>query len=108
VNSPLNVNPNSDNPVTESQGFDSHNDCEINEPISVALQTPLGKKPRCIFTPRKSLEEVVDVLKEKVSPTPAIELNQGFSDKPTAKKNRKRKKQDNSDLSFMKIRDLVD
>jgi hypothetical protein len=65
VNSPLNVNPNSDNPVTESQGFDSHNDCEINEPISVALQTPLGKKPRCIFTPRKSLEEVVDVLKER-------------------------------------------
>jgi hypothetical protein len=92
VNSPLNVNPNSDNPVTQSQDFDSHNDCEINELVYVPMQTPLGKKPRCIFSPRKSLEQVVDVLKERISPTPAIEPNQGFSDKPTIKKNRKSKK----------------
>jgi hypothetical protein len=45
MDSPLNVNPNYDNPVTESQGFDSHNDCEINEPFFVALQTLLVKKP---------------------------------------------------------------
>jgi hypothetical protein len=44
MNSSLNVNPNPDNPVTKSQGFSSHNDCELNEPNFVALQTPLGKK----------------------------------------------------------------
>ena len=90
--------------MTDSQGFDSHNDCEINEPISVALQTPLGKKPRCICAPRKSLEEVVDVLKEKVSSDPVNEPNQGFSEKPTAKKIHKRKKQDNSYLIFINNR----
>jgi hypothetical protein len=62
----------------------------INQ-IMLLCKPPLGKKPRCIFTPKKSLEEVVDVLKGKVSPALAIELNQGFSDKPTVKKNRKRK-----------------
>jgi hypothetical protein len=54
--------------------------------------------------PRKSLEEVIDVLKERVSPAPTIEPNQGFSDKPTVKKNRKKKKQGNSDLSFVNKR----
>jgi hypothetical protein len=106
VSSPLhlNVSLNPHNLMTEGQGFDSHNECELNEPNFVALQTPLGKNPRCIFTPRKSLENVVDVLKEKVYPTPAIELNQGFSEKPIAKKNRKSKKHDNSDLSFINKR----
>jgi hypothetical protein len=106
VDSPLhsNVNPNPDNPVTESQGFDSHRDRELTEPIYVAMQNPLGKKPRYNFVPKKSLEEVVDVLKERVSPTPAIEPTQGLIDKPTVKKNRKKKKQDNSDLSFINKR----
>jgi hypothetical protein len=54
--------------------------------------------------PKKSLEEVIDVLKERVYPTPTIELNQGFSDKPILKKNRKKKKQGNSDLSFVNKR----
>jgi len=63
VNSPLNVNPNYDNTMTKSQGFDLPNEFEINEPYFVALQTPLVKKPRCIFLPRKSLEQVVDVWK---------------------------------------------
>jgi hypothetical protein len=90
--------------MTQSQDFDSHNDCEINEPVSFALQTTLGKKPRCICAPRKSLEEVVDVLKEKVSSDPVNEPNKGFNDKPVVKKIRKRKKYDNSNLSFMNKR----
>jgi hypothetical protein len=104
VNSPLNVNPNSDNPVTESQGFDSPNGCEINESMSVSLQTPMVKKSRCIFSPRKSLEQVVDELKGKVSPILANKPNQGHSDKPTVKKIRKGKKQESSDLNFMNKR----
>jgi hypothetical protein len=104
VNSPLNVNPNSDNPVIESQGFDSPNCCEINEPIFSSLQTPLGKKPRCICFPRKSLEQLVDELKGKVSPVITNKLNQDHSDKPTVKKIRKGKKQVSSDLNFMNKR----
>jgi hypothetical protein len=104
MNSPINVNPISDNPVTESQGFDSHNDCEIIEPIYVPMQTPIGKKPRCVFFPRKSLEQVVDVLKERIYPTHAIESNQGFSDKPTVKKNRNSKKQESLDSNFINKR----
>jgi hypothetical protein len=104
VNSPSNVNPNSGNLVTGIQSFDLPNDCEINEHIYVSLQTPLSKKPRCIFSPRKSLEKVVDVLKERFYPTSVSEPNQGFSDKPTAKKNRKSKKQERSDLNFINKR----
>jgi hypothetical protein len=73
-----NLNPNPCNPMTESQGVDSHRDRELTEPNYVAMQTPLGEKPQYYFTSRKSLEEVVDVLKEKASPAPAIESNQGF------------------------------
>jgi hypothetical protein len=90
--------------MTKSQGVDSHRDRELTEPNSVAMQNPLGKKPRCNFVPRKSLEEVVDVLKERVSHAPSIELTQGLNDKPTVKKNRKKKKQGNSDLSFVNKR----
>jgi hypothetical protein len=106
MNLPLhsNINPNPCNPMTESQGVDSHRDRELIEPISVAMQNPLGKKPRYNFVPKKSLEEVVDVLKERVSPAPAIEPTQGLHDKPTVKKNRKKKKQGNSDLSFINKR----
>jgi hypothetical protein len=56
------------------------------------------------FFTQKMLEQVVDVLKERISPTPAIEPNQGFSDKPTVKKNRKSKKQESSDLNFINKR----
>jgi hypothetical protein len=72
--------------------------------VSVALQNSMGKKPRCIFSPRKSLEQVMDVLKERISPTLAFEPNQGHSDKPTVKKIRKGKKQQSSDLNFMNKR----
>jgi hypothetical protein len=104
VNSPLNVNPISDNLVTESPGFNSHIDCEVNESMSVALQTPMVKTSRCIFSPRKSLEQVVDELKGKVSPVLANKPNQGHSDEPTVKKIRKGKKQQGSDLNFMNKR----
>jgi hypothetical protein len=43
VNSPINVNPISYNLVTKSLGFNSHIDCEVNESISDALQTPMVK-----------------------------------------------------------------
>ena len=97
MNSPLhsNINPNPCNPMTEIQGVDSHRDHELTEPIYVAMQNPLGQKPRYNFVPKKSLEEVVDVLKERVSPSPAIELTQGLYEKPTVKKNHKKNKQGN-------------
>jgi hypothetical protein len=103
-NSPLNVNPSSDDHVTESQGFNSPNGCEINESVFVALQTPMVKKSRCIFSPRKSLEQVVDELKGRISPVLANEPNQNHSNKPTVKKIRKGKKQQSLDLNFMNKR----
>jgi hypothetical protein len=54
--------------------------------------------------PRKSLEEVIDVLKDRVSPTPTVEPTQGFLNKSIVKKNRKHKEQGNSDLSFVNKR----
>jgi hypothetical protein len=47
----------------------------------VAIQNPLGKNPRYDFVPRKSLEEVIDVLKDRVSLTPTVEPTQGFFNK---------------------------
>jgi hypothetical protein len=46
----------------------------------------------------------VDVLKERVSPAPAIETAQGLIEEPTIKKKCKKKKHDNSDLSFINKR----
>jgi hypothetical protein len=85
--------------VTQSQGFDSHNDCEINESMLLLCKPPWVKN-HDVFFAQKSLEQVVDVLKERISPTPAIEPSQGFIDKPTVKKIRKKKKQGNSVSSF--------
>jgi hypothetical protein len=75
--SPLhsNVNPNPNNLVTESQCVNSHNECDLTNPNSVAMQNHLGIKTRYNFVPKKSLEEVVDVLKERVSPAPAFDPN---------------------------------
>jgi BRCT domain type II-containing protein len=50
------------------------------------------------------IEEVVDVLREKVSYAPVNEPNQGSSEKPTIKKIRKRKKQASSHSSFINKR----
>jgi hypothetical protein len=78
--------------MTEIQGVNSHRDRELTEPIYVSMQNPLGKKPRYNFVPKKSLEEVVDVLKERVYLGPTIEPTQGFHDKPIVKKHHKKKK----------------
>jgi hypothetical protein len=106
MDSPLhsNSNPNPCNPMTKIQGVNSHRYHELTEPNSVAMQNLLGKKPRYNFIPRKSLEEVIDVLKKRVSYAPTIESNQGFIDKPTVKKIRKKKKHGNSDLIFINKR----
>jgi hypothetical protein len=106
MNSPLhsNINPNPCDPMTEIQCFNSHNDCELIEPNYVSMQNPLSKKPQYNFVPRKLLEEVVDVLKERVSPTPAIDPTRGFHEKPTVKKNCRKKKHGNSNLSFINKR----
>jgi hypothetical protein len=71
----LNVSPSFDSPMTETQGFIALDRCEINESVSIALQNPMVKKPNCIFSSRKSLEQVVDELKGKVSPILANEPN---------------------------------
>jgi hypothetical protein len=65
VNPPLDINPSFDSLVTESQGFNSPDGYEINESVSISLKTPMVKKSRCIFSSRKSLEQVVDELKGK-------------------------------------------
>jgi hypothetical protein len=71
----LNMNPSPCNPTTENQSVDPHGDHVSIEPNSVAMQNPLGKEPRYNFMPRKLLEEVIDVLKERVSPAPTIDPN---------------------------------
>jgi hypothetical protein len=75
VNLPLNVNPNLDSPVTESQVFNSPDGCEFNESVSIVLETPVVKKLPCMFSPRKSLEQVVGELKGKASPVLTNEPN---------------------------------
>jgi hypothetical protein len=73
--------------MTENLGVDSHRDHALTETNFVAMQNPLGKKPRYNFMPRKSLEEVIDVLKERVYVVPTIEPTQGFFNKSIVKTN---------------------
>jgi hypothetical protein len=54
--------------------------------------------------PRKSLEEVIYVLKDIVSSALTIEPTQGVMNKSILKKNRKHKGRSNSDLSFVNKR----
>ena len=56
------------------------------EPNFVPLQTPMVKEPRCISSPRITLEQVMDVKKERFSPTLAFEHNQGHINKHTVNK----------------------
>jgi hypothetical protein len=50
--------------------------------------------------PKKSLKEVIDVLKERVSPAPTVEPTRGFFNKSIVKKNCRQKEQSNSDLNL--------
>ena len=104
MNLPLILNPNLDSPGTKSQGFNSPDGCEINESVSIALKTPMVKKSRCMFSPRKLLEQVVGELKGKASLALANEPNHNHNDKPTVRRIRKGKKKQSSDLNFMNKR----
>ena len=64
----------------------------------------MGKKTQYDFMYKKSLEGVIDVLKDRVSSTPTIEPTQGVMNKSIVKKNRKHKGHSNSDLSFVNKR----
>jgi hypothetical protein len=86
--------------VTESQVFNSPKGSEFNELVSIVLETPVVNKIPCMFSPRKSLEQVVSELKGKSSPVPMNEPNLNNSDKPFIKKVHKGKKQQSLDLNF--------
>ena len=69
--------------------FNSPDGYEINESISIASKTPMVKKSRCMFSPKKSLEEVEGELKGKYPPVLPNEPNQNHNDKPTVREIRK-------------------
>jgi hypothetical protein len=91
VESPLHLNKNPSpcrsNPTIENLCVDPQEDHATTDQTSVAIQNPLGKKPRCDFMPRKSLEEVLDVLKDRVSTVPIHEPTQVVLNKSIVKKN---------------------
>jgi len=66
----------------------------------VAIWDPLGKNPRCDFMPRKSLEEVLYILKDRVSSIPTVEPIRVVPNKSVIKKNHRHKEQSYSDLNF--------
>jgi hypothetical protein len=106
VESALLFNKNSSpcKPTTKKQGVDPHKYHATIELNFVAIQNPLGKNPRYDFMPRKLLEEVIDVLKDRVSSALIVESTQGVLNKLIVKKNCKHKGQSNSDLSFVNKR----
>jgi hypothetical protein len=55
------------------------------------MESLLGKKPWYDFVPRKSLEEVIDVLKERFYPVATVDMTQGVLNRSTVKKNHKHK-----------------
>jgi hypothetical protein len=61
--------------MTKSQGFNSPDGCEFNESVSISLETLVVKELPCMFSPRKSLEQVVGELKGKYSPVLTNESN---------------------------------
>jgi hypothetical protein len=74
----------------------------------VVLQKPSkGKKPRCDFIPRKSLEEVLDDLKDKILTVPNPEpIRVDLNEIDIKKQGRQRNKE--VQTSILKIKDLVD
>jgi hypothetical protein len=100
INPHLIVNPNLDRPMTESQAFNSLDGSEVNEPTSIVDETIVDKKFPCMFSPRKSLEQVISELKGKYHPMPINESNLNNNGKLVVKKFCKGKKQQSSDLNF--------
>jgi hypothetical protein len=92
VKSPIIVNPNLYNPVTERQVFNSPEGSEFNEPTSIVVETPVVKKLQCMFSPKKYLEQVIGELKGKLSPVPLNEPNLNNNHEPVVKKVSKGKK----------------
>jgi hypothetical protein len=86
------VNPNSDRPVTESQVVNSIDGPEFIESVSVVDETPMDKELPCRFSPGRSLEQVIDELKEKDPPVPMNDSSLNINDKPVVKNFRKGKK----------------
>ena len=74
------------NPAIKDLCDDPHDYYLFTEPNFVPLQNPMVKEPRCIFPPRIALEHVMDVRKERFSPTLASEHNQGHINKLVVKK----------------------
>jgi hypothetical protein len=67
----------------------------------VVLQNPSkGNKPRCDFIPKKSLEEVLDDLKDKILTVPNPEPIQFDSNEIDIKKQGRRKKQRSPNINF--------
>jgi hypothetical protein len=86
--------------VIERQVFNSLDGSELNESSSIVDETPMDKKFPCIFSPKKSLEQVIGELKGKDHPIPMNEYNLNDNDNPVVKKFCKGKKQQNLDLNF--------
>jgi hypothetical protein len=104
VESPLHINKNPIlcifNPAIKNPCVDSQEDHATIDRTSVAIQNPLGKNPRCDFMPRKSLEEVLDVLKDRVPFVPTVEPIGVVPNELVIKKNRRHKEHSNFDLNF--------
>jgi hypothetical protein len=67
-----------------------------------AIQKPSkGKKPQCDFMPRKSLEEALDDLKDRVSIVSTHELIQVALNESIVKKKGRYKKQSNPYVNFI-------
>jgi hypothetical protein len=79
--------------VVESQVFNSLDGSELNESSSIVDKIPVDKKFPCIFSPRKSLEQVIGELKGKDHHMPMNKPNLNNNDKTVVKKFRKGKKQ---------------
>jgi hypothetical protein len=104
IESPLHLNENpspcQSNPTIENLCVNLQEDHATTDQTSVAIRKPSGKKPRCDFMPRKSLEEVLDVLKDKIPTVPIHEPTQVVLNKSIVKKNGRHKKQSNPDVNF--------
>ena len=81
----LNENPSPyrSNPTIENLCVDPQEDHATTDQTYVVIRNPLDKKPRCDFVPIKSLEEVLDVLKDRFPVVPIHEpthvvLNKSF------------------------------